>query len=86
MLVTGMEHQRHVQFPRQAIEPVETTQGGINTLDRRVHLDQPATGLGTTFQFRATGNKPLEIVITTRPPWPGDHEAVRVHGKWAPSV
>lgn len=42
--------------------------------------------LGTTFQFRATGNKPLEIVITTTPPWPGDHEAVRVHGKWAPSV
>jgi len=42
--------------------------------------------LGTTFQFRATGNAPLEIVITTTPPWPGDHEAVRVEGKWEPSV
>jgi len=42
--------------------------------------------LGTTFQFRATGNAPLEIVITTTPPWPGDHEAVRVGGKWEPSV
>jgi mannose-6-phosphate isomerase-like protein (cupin superfamily) len=42
--------------------------------------------LGTTFQFRATGEKPLEIVITTTPPWPGDHEAVRAKGKWSPSV
>jgi len=42
--------------------------------------------LGTTFQFRATGSNPLEIVITTTPPWPGDHEAVRAEGKWTPSV
>ena len=42
--------------------------------------------LGTTFQFRAKGEQPLEIVITTSPPWPGDHEAVRVEGKWEPSV
>ena len=42
--------------------------------------------LGTTFQFRAKGDSPLEIVITTTPPWPGDHEAVRVHGKWNPSI
>ena len=42
--------------------------------------------LGTTFQFRATGDKPLEIVITTTPPWPGDHEAIRAPGKWNPSV
>ena len=42
--------------------------------------------LGTTFQFRATGDKPLEIVITTTPSWPGDHEAVRAKGKWEPSV
>lgn len=42
--------------------------------------------LGTTFQFRATGDAPLEIVITTTPPWPGDHEAVRVEGAWKPSV
>ena len=42
--------------------------------------------LGTTFQFRATGNSPLEIVITTTPPWPGDHEAIQVQGKWNPSI
>jgi mannose-6-phosphate isomerase-like protein (cupin superfamily) len=42
--------------------------------------------LGTIFQFRATGDNPLEIVITTTPPWPGDHEAVRTEGKWLSSV
>ena len=42
--------------------------------------------LGTTFQFRAMGDAPLQVVITTTPPWPGDHEAVRVEGKWKPSV
>ena len=42
--------------------------------------------LGTTFQFRAMGDTPLEVVITTTPQWPGNHEAVRVEGKWTPSV
>jgi mannose-6-phosphate isomerase-like protein (cupin superfamily) len=42
--------------------------------------------LGTYFQFRTTGNTPLEIVITTTPPWPGEREAVKVEGKWKPTV
>ncbi|MBV9324478.1 MAG: cupin domain-containing protein [Chloroflexi bacterium] len=42
--------------------------------------------LGTQFQFRATGSQPLEVVITTIPPWPGDDEAVPVAGHWVPSV
>jgi mannose-6-phosphate isomerase-like protein (cupin superfamily) len=42
--------------------------------------------LGTTFQFRATGDDPLELVITTTPRWPGNQEAVRVEGKWKPSI
>ncbi len=42
--------------------------------------------LGTTFQFRATGNNPLEIVITTTPPWPGEQEATNVDGKWPPTA
>ena len=42
--------------------------------------------LGTEFQFRATGAAPLELVITTMPPWPGQQEAVRVQGTWQPSV
>ncbi len=37
---------------------------------------------GTHFQFRTTGNAPLRFVITTMPPWPGEHEAVRVQNYW----
>ena len=40
--------------------------------------------LGVDFQFRATGYAPLEVVITTMPPWPTDsaHEAIVVDGHW----
>jgi mannose-6-phosphate isomerase-like protein (cupin superfamily) len=41
--------------------------------------------LGTHFQFRAFGQRPLEIAITTIPPWPGDDEAVAVEGAWEPT-
>jgi mannose-6-phosphate isomerase-like protein (cupin superfamily) len=42
--------------------------------------------LGTRFQFRATGDEPLAAVAVAMPPWPGDDEAVRVDGPWAPTV
>jgi mannose-6-phosphate isomerase-like protein (cupin superfamily) len=38
--------------------------------------------LGTAFQFRGLGAQPLELVITTLPPWPGPEEAVPVAGTW----
>jgi mannose-6-phosphate isomerase-like protein (cupin superfamily) len=38
--------------------------------------------LGASFQFRATGPEPLQIVIATIPPWPGADEAVAVDGRW----
>ena len=39
--------------------------------------------LGTQFQFRNTGNVPLEFLIATTPPWPGEDEAVEVDaGRW----
>jgi len=38
--------------------------------------------LGTAFQFRARGAQPLELVMTTMPPWPGPAEAVPVAGAW----
>lgn len=38
--------------------------------------------LGTHFQFRNTGKEPLDIVIVTMPPWPGEDEAVRVEDHW----
>jgi mannose-6-phosphate isomerase-like protein (cupin superfamily) len=46
----------------------------------------PGTALsipvGTHFQFRATGPTPLRFVMVTMPPWPGEHEAVRVADHW----
>jgi len=38
--------------------------------------------LGTTFQFRNTGDLPLDILIVTMPPWPGAEEAVRTADHW----
>jgi len=39
--------------------------------------------LGTHFQFRNTGDVPLEFVIATTPPWPGEDEAVLLEaGRW----
>jgi len=42
--------------------------------------------LGTTFQFRATGEVPLSAVAVTMPPWPGEDEAVVASGRWTPTV
>jgi mannose-6-phosphate isomerase-like protein (cupin superfamily) len=38
--------------------------------------------VGTKFQFRNTGARPLQMLIATMPPWPGKEEAVEVQGKW----
>jgi len=40
--------------------------------------------VGARFQFRATGERPLQILGVTMPPWPGEHEAVAVDGRWTP--
>lgn len=37
---------------------------------------------GAHFQFRTTGEAPLRFLMTTMPPWPGAHEAVRVPDHW----
>ena len=42
--------------------------------------------LGTHFQFRSVGDKPLAFVAITMPPWPGADEAYEVTGKWDPSM
>ncbi len=36
----------------------------------------------THFQFRSTGDEPLRFVMCTMPPWPGQHEAIRVPDHW----
>ena len=55
----------------------------ITDLQRGVAVTIP---LGARFQFRATGAEPLEIVITTLPPWPGADEAIYVEGRWPPTA
>ena len=45
----------------------------VTSLRHGVAVDIP---LGTTFQFRATGNNPLQMLLLTAPKWPGPHEAV----------
>ena len=41
---------------------------------------------GVEFQFRNTGAEPLVFLCFTMPPWPGDHVASVVPGKWEPTV
>ena len=42
--------------------------------------------VGTHFQFRSFGSEPLAALGLTMPPWPGQGEAYRVEGTWAPTV
>lgn len=51
----------------------------ITSLSAGISVSIP---LGTHFQFRCTGDTPLEFVIVTTPPWPGEDEAVRVDDYW----
>jgi mannose-6-phosphate isomerase-like protein (cupin superfamily) len=41
--------------------------------------------LGTSFQFRCTGQEPLAAIGVTMPPWPGDEEVLEVKGPWQPT-
>ena len=39
--------------------------------------------LGADFQFRSIGEAPLDFIIATSPPWPGEHEAIVLEsGRW----
>jgi mannose-6-phosphate isomerase-like protein (cupin superfamily) len=38
--------------------------------------------VGTLFQFRTVGEAPFRFIMCTTPPWPGEHEAVRVLDYW----
>lgn len=41
-----------------------------------------AIPVATHFQFRCLGDKPLQAIGVTMPPWPGMDEAFAVAGKW----
>jgi mannose-6-phosphate isomerase-like protein (cupin superfamily) len=42
--------------------------------------------VGTSFQLRNNADAPFDAVGVTMPPWPGDHEATVVPGRWTPAV
>jgi mannose-6-phosphate isomerase-like protein (cupin superfamily) len=52
-------------------ETVELSAGVSLTIPRGAH-----------FQFRNLEDRPLEVVLVTMPPWPGDEQAVRVEDHW----
>ena len=54
---------------------------GVTRLVPGVCIDIP---LGTTFQYRCTGNVPLVFTCTAMPPWSGDDEAEITDGAWIP--
>jgi mannose-6-phosphate isomerase-like protein (cupin superfamily) len=80
----------------QTVEELWYVLEGKGQIWRKQHQDEEvldlapgvavAIPLGVHFQFRAIGADPLGILIVTMPPWPGDHEAVRVPDHWIPSV
>ena len=60
----------------------DATREDIVTLQPGLCLSIP---LGTSFQFRCTGDAPLSAVAVTLPRWPGDGEAVVETGPWPPT-
>jgi len=54
----------------------------ITAVEAGVSVNIP---IGAHFQFRNAGSGPLRFLITTMPPWPGEHEAYRVTGCWPAS-
>ena len=55
----------------------------VTELAPGVSVDIP---VGTAFQYRSTGPEPLRFLCITLPPWPGDAEATRIDGPWAPNA
>jgi mannose-6-phosphate isomerase-like protein (cupin superfamily) len=80
----------------RTVEEVWYVIGGTGRLWRRLGDCEEVTELlpglsvaiptGACFQFRCDGEEPLEIVLATMPPWPGDGEAYAVPGRWEPTV
>jgi len=58
------------------------SQGGQQSVVDLVAGTSLSFPLGTSFQFRSTGDVPFAAVGVTMPPWPGPDEAVLVDGPW----
>ena len=80
----------------RSVEEIWYVAGGKGRLWRRHDDGEETAGLipgisltipaGTHFQFRSDGDRALQIVAVTMPPWPGEGEAVAVAGVWEATV
>jgi mannose-6-phosphate isomerase-like protein (cupin superfamily) len=61
-------------------------EGGEQRTDAVKAGDSLRIPVGTSFQFRASGTHPLELLLATMGVWPGSQEAVPVDGRWPPTV
>lgn len=52
-------------------------------LVKGVSIDIP---VGTAFQYRCTGDAPLQFLCISMPRWPGDKEATVIEGPWQPTA
>ncbi len=55
----------------------------ITALTPGISIDIP---VGTAFQYRCTGEEPLQFLCVARPPWPGEAEATEIDGPWVPTA
>ena len=68
----------HGQIWRRDGNGEETT-----VLERGVSIDIPVR---TAFQYRCTGDEPLQFLCISMPRWPGDTEATVIDGSWRPTA
>ncbi|HCQ65574.1 MAG TPA: cupin [Rhodobacteraceae bacterium] len=55
----------------------------VTALVPGVSIDIP---VGTAFQYRNLGTRPLRFICVSMPPWPGDQEARHLPGIWEPTI
>jgi mannose-6-phosphate isomerase-like protein (cupin superfamily) len=61
----------------------DETEEETTVLAPGVSIDIPA---GTAFQYRCTGEDPLEFLCVSMPRWPGNQEATIIEGPWTPTT
>ena len=80
----------------RTVEEIWYVLGGVGEMWRKAGAAEEIVALeagacisipaGTSFQFRPTGDTPLQAVAITMPPWPGEGEAVLVEGRWEAEI
>jgi mannose-6-phosphate isomerase-like protein (cupin superfamily) len=73
----------HVLSGRGQIWRRDVTGEQTTVLERGVSIDLP---VGTAFQYRCTGDEPLQFLCISMPRWPGDQEATVIKGPWKPDA